>query len=170
MRTSDFWLYMAVLSAFLLVLTPAKADDVTLTWTNPTGAEQCVDAGPTVVAGTSIWLKIDTINDPSLETYTIPGQLPGEYTYAATTIDDQGEESRMSGKATKTVANFTVQVDTVYTVVRTSNKFLLLPTGTVPVGTTCDVTTNVNGFYGVDTGAVSWTGTIRPQVVVAECG
>lgn len=147
------------------------ADDVTLTWTNPTGQETCSDAGPLPdLAGTRIWQLVAEINDPLVETYTIPGQLPGEYTYVSTSFTDGGEQSRISGSATKTVTDFTVTEGTVKTVVRTNDRFLLLPVGTVPLGTSCDVNNSVNGHYAVPRDQVTWSGNVQPQVVVAECG
>ena len=162
---------MKKLLLIMLLMPAAHADDVTLTWTNPTGQETCSDAGPlTTLAGTRIWQLVAEINDPDAVTFTIPDQLPGEYSYVATSFTTDGEESRVSGKATKTVETFVVTVETIYTVVRTNNRFLLLPAGTVPLGTPCDVDNSVNGKYAVDTDEVTWTGNIRPQVVVAECG
>lgn len=148
----------------------SRADDVTLTWTNPTGQETCSDAGPlTDLAGTRIWQLVAEINDPTVETYTISGQLPGEYQFVATSFTDSGEQSRLSGSTTKTVTEFTVTDGTVKTVVRTDNRFLLLPVGTVPMGTTCDPSNSVNGHYAVPRDQVTWSGSVQPQVVVAEC-
>jgi len=57
-----------------------------------------------------------------------------------------------------------------YTLVKQSNRFVLLPVGTVPGGTLCDSSQTVNGYFVVPTEAVTWSGTIRPVVVVAKCG
>lgn len=148
----------------------SQAEEVTLTWTNPTGQETCSDAGPlSDLAGTRIWQLVAEINDPTSESFVIPGLLPGEYQYVATSFTDSGEQSRISGSATKMVTEFTVTEGTVKTVVRTDNRFLLLPVGTVPLGTSCDVENSVNGHYAVPRDQVTWSGNVQPQVVVAEC-
>lgn len=63
------------------------------------------------------------------------------------------------------------QEEIVYTVVKQPNRFVLLPIGTVPAGTSCDPSNSVNGLGAVPTDAVVWTSTTgsRPIVVVARC-
>jgi hypothetical protein len=55
-------------------------------------------------------------------------------------------------------------------VIKTKNRFVLLPVGTVPANTPCDTTQSVNGHYAVPRDAVTWSGTVEPDVVVAQCG
>lgn len=59
---------------------------------------------------------------------------------------------------------------TVFQVIGSPNKFALVPVGTAPPDTKCDATQSVNGRYAVPRESVSWFGSVRPQVVVAECG
>jgi hypothetical protein len=60
--------------------------------------------------------------------------------------------------------------DTVaYTVVKALDKFVMLPVGTVPASTPCITDQMVNGYYVVPRSAVTWSGNVRPDVVVAKC-
>lgn len=56
-----------------------------------------------------------------------------------------------------------------YTILKREDRFVLLPVGTVPADTPCDTSQSVNGYYVVPNAAVTWTGTVRPIVVVAQC-
>jgi hypothetical protein len=59
---------------------------------------------------------------------------------------------------------------TVYYVVQQAGKYIALPVGTAPVGTTCDMTQSVNNMNGVPTSAVTWYGSVHVLAVVAPCG
>ncbi len=171
------YLFIAITFGVLAWLAGAelvRADDVTLTWTNPTGQEQCTEAGPlTTLAGTRIWELVAEIDDPAATTVTLNGKLPGEYQYVATSYTTDGEESRVSGKTTKTVTEFmAVAGATAYQVVTINNGFWLLPIGTVSADTECIVNQSVNGKYAIPTSSVSWSpgATARPVLVVSDCG
>ena len=144
----------------------AQAEDVVLSWTNPTSQETCTDAGSTTIDGVHIWQLIDTI--PTLETLTIPALKPGSYTYAASAFNTDGE-SRLSGVTTKDVTGFVVVDERAYIVAKLPSRFLLLVVGTVPLGTACDVDAEVNGFNAVPVSEVVFTGA-RDVIVVAKCG
>lgn len=145
---------------------PSQADDVTLTWTNPTEQEQCTPAGATTIDGVHIWQLIATI--PTLETHIISAMKPGSYTYAATAFNSDGE-SRLSGVAEKTVTGFSVIDERVYIVAKIPGRFLFLVVGTVPLGTACDVDVSVGVYNAVDPDEVTFTGA-QDVVVVAQCG
>ena len=170
------YLFIAITFGVLAWLAGAelvRADDVTLTWTNPTGQEQCTDAGPlTTLAGTRIWELVAEIDDPAATTVTLNGKLPGEYQYVATSYTTDGEESRVSGKTTKTVTEFIAVVGaTVYQPVSIRNGFWLLPVGTVSADTACIVEQTVNGKYAIPNSAVSWSSGVIPKpLVVTDCG
>lgn len=161
---------IAFLLGFWLVLlcAPVLAEDITLDWTNPTEQESCAPSGPTTIDGVNIWLLVATTDFP-LETYTFDDIPPGEYTYTATAFNASGE-SRNSGHKTKTVTEFvTVEVDVYYPIAQ-PNSVLMLPIGTVPLGTACNPDININGRFPVDRALVDWAGTAEPLLVVAECG
>jgi hypothetical protein len=152
----------------------ALAGDNTLTWKKPTETESCTNAGPlTNLAGTRIWQLVADIPDPDIETYTIEDQLPGTYEYVATSYDETGAESRVSGKATKTVDSFiAVAGSQAYQPVMISNGWWMIPMATMDADTECDVTQNANGYYRVPPGSYTWLdgSTARPVMLVAECG
>lgn len=150
-----------------LMMQKAMAEDITLNWTNPTQQETCTDSGTTTIDGINIWQKIATIDSPA-SSYVIPAMKPGSYTYAATAFNADGE-SRLSGITTKDVVSFGVVDERAYIVAKTAGKFLLLVVGTVPLGTACDVDTEVNGMNAVPIEAVTFTGA-RDVLVVAQCG
>lgn len=150
-----------------LMMQKAMAEDITLSWQNPTQQETCTDSGTTTIDGINIWQKIATIDSPA-SSYVIPAMKPGSYTYAATAFNADGE-SRLSGITTKDVVSFGVVDERAYIVAKTAGKFLLLVVGTVPLGTACDVDTEVNGMNAVPIEAVTFTGA-RDVLVVAQCG
>jgi len=163
---------VGVVLYFAYCVKEALADDVILDWTNPTGQEQCTDAGPlTTLAGTRIWQLVAEIDDPATTTVTLNGKLPGDYQYVATSYTTDGEESRVSGKAEKTVTTFTAAMGAmVYQPVSIANGFWLLPVGTVSADVECIVNQNVNGKYAVPTTSVSWSSGVIPKpLVVADC-
>lgn len=167
-----FWI--VVMFVLIYSIPAALADDVTLTWTNPTGQETCTDGGPlTNAAGTRIWQLVADINDPNATSYVIPNMVPGTYQYVATTYDTDGDESRVSGKATKVVESFMAPAgSTVYQPVSISSGFWMIPMGTLSADTACDATQRANNYYRVPVSAVTWNQgtTARPVFVVAECG
>ena len=151
----------------------AFADNIDLSWTNPTGTEVCTDDGPLDNwAGTRIWQLVTEINDPNVTNYQITGALPGEYLYVSTAFDTDDEESRLSGSASKTVTSFMASTGaTVYQAVSISNAWWLLPVGTMSSDTECIVGTSANDKYAVPTSAVSWSPgtTVRPLLVFSDC-
>ena len=177
-RTSDFhkdlWGYIilpGLVAIFLaLVSAPLWAEDVTISWTPPDGQEQCsAVTGPPDLAGYRILEVVATIDDPAATSHVLPGKLPGEYTYLSTSLDTDGNESRLSNEAIKIVTTFQVSNETVYTMARIENAFILLPIGTAPLGTACDVNQSVNGKYVVHVDNVTWTSSNEAFVVVADC-
>ena len=57
----------------------------------------------------------------------------------------------------------------VYTVVKQVDRFIMLPVGTVASGTECIADQTVNGYKVIPRSAVQWSGSVRPDVVVAVC-
>lgn len=53
---------------------------------------------------------------------------------------------------------------------QTKNNPVLEPVGTIPAGTPCNGTKSIQGnYYVVDVDLVDWAGSVRPQVVWAQC-
>ena len=152
----------------VLLCAPVWAEDVTLSWTNPTEQESCAPAGPTTIDGVNIWQLIATVDYP-VEDFVIEDQPPGDYTYTATAFNSSGE-SRNSGHTTKTVSEFVSVELNVYYPIAQPNSVLLLTIGTVPLGTPCNPDIEIDGHYPVDRALVDWAGTAEPLLVVAKCG
>lgn len=160
-----------IVIVLLLLCSPLQAGDATLSWTPPIETQTCVNAGPlTNLAGFKIYQMIADIADPSVTTLVVPNLKPGTHTFVSTAYDDQGVESMLSGAADKVITEFVTVSPTVYYVIQQPDKFILLPIGTLPIGTTCDPEQSVNDFYGVPRDQVTWTGTAQPFSVVAACG
>jgi len=64
----------------------------------------------------------------------------------------------------------TVQQDlTAWSIVISLDRVAQIPVGTVAVGTVCDTTQRVGDRYVVPRSAVTFAGSVRPQVVLASC-
>lgn len=155
----------------LLFCNQLHAENATLTWTPPVKQETCTDAGDLLdLAGFRIYKLIADIPDPNIVNLVVPNLKPGTHIFVATAYTDQDIESQTSGSTTKVTTLFVTLSTQVYYVIQQPDKFILLPIGTVPVGTDCDPVQSVNGFYGVPRDQVTWGGTAQPFSVVAECG
>jgi len=174
------WLILVV----VLFSFAANAGDVTLSWTAPTqnedGSPYTDPDGYKLYSGSvsgGPYLLIRDVPDPATLSVDIVGLAAGTYYFVATAYNTSGEESVDSNEATKvifTVPNppgmLTVQDLVVYTLIRQPDKFVLIPVGTVPAGTSCDPTNSINGHYAVPVSDVTWSGTVESIVVVAQCG
>ena len=116
---------------------------------------------------------------------TVPGQAesaqvvvttPGRWCFVGVHTNLAGQTSRDSAVAIKEVFvvpqppdNLAVAATTVYYVIQRENRFVLLPVGTIPEGTSCIGTEYVNGYYAVDRDLVTWSSGTQPLVVVAQC-
>ena len=147
----------------------AKADEVTLTWTQPIQNEDGTTL--TDLAGIRIWQLVGETTDTAQTSYVISGLQPGDYTYIATayTTADPPVESKISNTAEKVVGGLTVIDTRVYIVAKIPGDFLLLVVGTVPLGTACNSNVIVKGMNSVPVDQVTFTGA-RDVVVVAQCG
>lgn len=183
---------------FLLLFSlPALSAEIILNWsnagTNVNGDSIPTDTNhPASLESTIIYwgacLHDFMPAEPLLErvvSTTVPNQnesvaiiitTPGNWCFYGVHKNKQGGLSDASNPVFKTVyhvpappANLTVQGETVYYVIQRANRFLLLPVGTVAIGTPCNRLEYVNGFYVVPTDQVTWTSNTRPLVVVAQC-
>lgn len=175
---------LLILLGLLALATPVVAGDISLSWTAPT---QNTDGTPYVdpdgykvyygLTNGGPYPTIIDVPDPATLTVDVLGLTSATYYFVATAYNTSAQESGFSNQAIKTITslpnpplNLTIQDLVVYTVIKQENKFVLLPVGTAPAGTTCDTTQSVNGKYAVPRDQVTWSGTIEPLVVVAQCG
>jgi len=151
------------------VIPSASAGEAALTWTAPT--KRCDGTALTNLAGYSLTYGQAQVPLPLAPlAYTVTGLAPGTWWFSLAALDDKGERSEFI-TITKTVlpVDFKTSATVAYTLVKGVDKFVLLPVGTVPLGTQCDATNKVNGMHVVPRASVVWSGTIKPDVVVAQC-
>ena len=122
------------------------------------------------------------ISNASLTSWVVDELIPDTYYFVATAYNAAGVESAPSNEAVKNVEaplipnpptglpHFVTVAESVYTIFRQPGKIILVPVGTIPLGTACDVTQTVNGRYSVPMDDVEWSGNIDPVIIFAECG
>ena len=105
----------------------------------------------------------------------------GTHYYAVAAVNSTNVESAKTPEIS--VAHDTIRVNvlasnvttapTIYTVIKGADNLILLPVGSVPLGTACDTTQGVlraGKLYNVvDITSVTWSGTARPVVAVGSC-
>ena len=170
--------------ALLLLSANAFAGSVTLSWTPPTENEDATPytdpAGYNIYYGTATGVYSDVINvpDPLVTTYVVDNLVDGAYFFVSTAYNLAGTESQYSNEATKTVvtipnppSNLTVvQTNLVaFAISQSKDRLVTYPVGSVPPGTPCDGSMTANGMYLVPFDAVTFAGSARPAVVLAEC-
>lgn len=181
---------LIALLACLLSL-PAAAGDMVLTWTHPTKNTDNTNipaSGPGSLTGTRVEWGTCSGNNFGTKageqvvaapaaTYTVTNLAPGKWCARVYARNTYSQESAPTNAVSKVLeaptpnppSDLTVRDLVVYQVIGTLDRIALLPVGTVPAGTTCDPTQTVNGFYAVPRAAVTWYGSVKPQVVVASC-
>lgn len=109
--------------------------------------------------------------------YTFTGLAVGTHWFSVTATVG-GIESAKSAAVSKVIApptpnppsNLTVQQDqTAYIINQSDNRIVMVPAGTIPMGTVCDTTQQVLGKYVVDIATVTWAGSVRSRVAFASC-
>lgn len=167
-------LFMSALLLFSLLAmfaTRAYAGELPVTWVAPT--KNCDGTPLTNLAGYKLrWGQtIETIADPAATSRTITALAPGNWWVSIAAYNAAGEESQfVSASKVVTAAEFrTISAD-VFTIVKRTDRLVLLKVGTAPIGTQCIADQTVNGHYAVPRSAVTWSGLVRPDIVVAQCG
>lgn len=177
--------------ALCLGASPTHAGDAVLTWTlatQNTDGTAIPASGPTSLASTRVeWGTCSGSNFGTkageqvvakpATTHTVTNLSAGTYCFRAYSRTVAGLESAPTNAVTKTIlqappnppGNLVVADLVVYQVIGTPDAFALLPVGTVPAGTACDPSQSINGRYAVPRAAVTWYGSVKPQVVVAQC-
>jgi len=184
---------------FLLLLPLlASAADVDISWTNATQNEDGTlipATGPLafdLTAATTIAFGLSdgagdiatpiTLREyvPGISAAVISVTTAGEWCFKGFHKNQAGTLSGQSNIACKTILPTAPQppvlivVDTVvYDVLKRPDSFLFLAVGTVPPDTACDPVNSTQGGgdtkYAVPRALVTWFGTTKPDVVVADC-
>ena len=178
----------------LLFSVSAMAGEAQLSWTQPTQNTDgsaipasgtgrlvgnrvewgtCTGTAPNYTFGTKAGEQVFTTPTTA---YTVPNLAPGTWcfrAYASTTYGESGPTNAVAKVIAAPMPNppsgLTVADGIAYTIIKREDRFVLLPVGTVPSGTTCDTSQSVNGYYVVPRESVTWSGTIKPVVVVSQC-
>ena len=164
------WLSLATGGSFIGLALGAERD-VEMTWVAPT--KNCDGTPLTDLTGYKLrWGTAQhDIASPTATSYTIPNLRPGTWWVSIAAYNSKGVESQfVSGWQTVPPEALKTVAATVYTVVKAQDRFVFLPVGSVPVGTQCDVTQPVGKYHVIQRGGVTWSGSTRPVVVVADCG
>jgi hypothetical protein len=174
--------FIVLLSA-LCLSTAVLAGQAVLTWTAPTtntdGSALTDGLGYKIYYGTtSTNLNQNVlVNGIGTLTYTVANLPAGTWYFAATTRATSGESAKTGTVSTTIVPSLPsppsglVVVGLVAHVIKqTKDNVSLVAVGTVPNGTACDTSKTVNGMYVVPSAAVTWFGSVRSEVVLAQCG
>jgi hypothetical protein len=156
-----------------------------ISWVAPTQREDGKTLSRSEIKEFRIYWGLDTTYNRTtvvaggLNEHTIIGLSPGTYNFRMTAVDTSGLESKYSPSASKTIieldslpkppSNLVMADIMVYTVVKQVNRFIMLPVGTAPSGTPCISEQSVNQYFAIPRETVTWSGTVRPDVVVALC-
>jgi hypothetical protein len=168
----------------LLSTTTAQSGEATLTWepsTQLTDGSSYYDRSAYKIYYGLAPSNLDQIivTGANSTSQVVSGLAPGSWYFGISAISNSHGESALSGIVSLTLQaplptplapqGLTIKANTVYTLVKRVDGFLLIPAGTVPLGTPCDGTQQVNGFYVVPRSKVAWLGSVKPDVVVAKC-
>lgn len=121
------------------------------------------------------YTQVVDIVDPADTTRVLTGFVDGTYYFVATAYNTASTESAYSNEVTKTVVNtpsppvLTVVDPTAFTFIKQIDRLILLPVGTVPLGTVCDEDQEILGHHVIPRAEVQWSGSVKPYVVVAKC-
>lgn len=182
-------LVMAMIAVMCLIFATAMAGEARVFWTPPT---QRVDGTP-LSADDGLYYRVSwgqasrgytETADTEASEHLVTDLGAGTWYFAVQAIDSAGLVSAFSNEGTKTFASspplppsLTVQdgAQAAYGLVQSTNRMALIPVGIVPPGTECDAAQSIrdaNGVQGyvVPRESVQWAGTVRPRVVVAQCG
>lgn len=157
-----------LVALLLLVSGAANAGEATLTWTAPT--QNCDGSALINLASYSVMYgQAQTTLPLSPLSYTVKGLLPGTWWFSVAAVNSTGGRSEFV-TVSKTVLpeDFKAVSPDVFSVVKRTDRFVLTKVGTVPIGTVCSSET-VNGKYVVPRASVTWSGTVKADVVVATC-
>jgi hypothetical protein len=156
-------------------------DVVNLTWVAPT--QNTDGTALTDLAGYMIYYDtVDggpypngiQITDETATTHTITGLAEGTYYFVATAYNSTGQESDWSNQASKIVVAVPTGLRTItpqaYGWITITDKLIIAPIGTVPIGTLCDESQNILDKHVVPVAEVTFAqGGAEQLVVLGDC-
>lgn len=169
----DIWRTMLILcAAFAITMTLvrcAEAGQAALTWQVPT--TYC-DGSP-MPAPDSYALtygqKSQSLVPGTLTAHTVTGLAPGTWWFSLAAVVGDTRSEFVTVEKVIPAAEFVTVGGPVFRVNLRENRFLLVSVGSVAPGVQCIADQAVNGNYAVPRAAVQWSGSVRPDVVVAQC-
>lgn len=157
-----------VFALLLFSIGLAQAGEVPVTWKAPT--QNCDGTPLTNLAGYRLRWGTGLVELPaSALSHTIPNLPPGNWWVSIAAFNSTGQESEFVS-ATSAVTELKTIAPDVYTIVKRTDRFVLLKVGTAPLGTSCLADQTINGHYAVPRSSVAWSALVRPDIVVALCG
>lgn len=164
------------------------AADANLTWVAPTtrtdGSPLTNLAGYRIKYGTVLGAYPTVVQVPgaAVTSFVVTGLVGGQtYHFVMTAYDVPGLESANTNPVSRTVlisppnppGGLTVTALIAYTVVKQTDRLVMLPVGSVPGDTQCIASqaliTDDVMYHAVPRASVTWSGSVRPVVVFARC-
>ena len=137
------------------------------------------DSSDQVIVTSGLEKTVPTTIPGNTETTTVDIGTAGRWCFKAIHTNVGGVSSNDSGTLVKVIniippnppTGLTVSPDNLiaYAISQSSDRLVLIPVGTIPADTSCDVTMSANGHYLVPRNLVQWAGTFRAPVVFALC-
>lgn len=159
---------LAVITATLALTSKcAEAGEAVITWTAPT--QNCNGTSLTDLTGYSLTYGQNRVELPKVLTHTVTGLTPGKWWFSLAAVTPTDRSEFVTVEKTVLANEFAVAQSDAFALVKRVDRLVLTKVGTVPVGTPCLADQTVNGKYVVPRSLVTWSGTVKPDVVVATC-
>jgi len=155
--------------ALLTVAMTARAGTAELTWQIPLtycdGTAMATPDSYTLTYGQ----KKETLSPGSLVSHTVTGLSPGLWWFSLAANVGTEQSQFVTVEKTVLASEFSVAQSDAFALVKRVDRLVLAKVGTVPVGTPCLADQTINGKYVVPRSLVTWSGSVKPDVVVATC-
>jgi hypothetical protein len=152
-----------------LCASSAWAGDATLTWEVPTtycdGSPMATPDSYTLTYGQ----KRSTIVPGTTVSHVVEGLSPGLWWFSLAANVGPDTSEFVTVEKDIPAAEFVTVGGPVFSVVARENRFLLVSVGSIAPGVQCIADHAVNSNYAVPRASVTWAGSVRPLVVVAQC-
>lgn len=176
-------LIASIIACFLPTLGwPGSAE---LTWTAPTqntdGSTLTDLSGYRIYYGTSATNlnQVLTLTNAGLVSYVVPSLTAGTWYFEMTALAGPSpyRESTHTNQVSKEVlqanpnppTDLRVSSTVAYTLVKQRDRMVMLPVGTVPANTDCIRDQTANGYFAVPYASVTFSGSVKPEIVFAQC-
>jgi hypothetical protein len=150
------------------IIPSANAAEATLTWTPPT--KNCDGTALTNLTGYDMtYGQAREVLPLTPLTKTVTGLKPGKWWFSLAALSPTDRSEFVTVEKVIQPEEFVTTAPTAYVLIKRANRLVAAPVGTAPLGTICDATQPVLGYYVIPKEAVALTGTVKPDLVVAKC-